>query len=223
MKLLKTAFAIGIAAIALQAHAVSIAGLVNTGVGLANGAVDTNYSFASTGGTATGTGGYGVVANGGGFPFPYWIANTATSQWLAPSANQAESYDPSADGTYTWTLKFDLTGYAASSASFSGQWAADNRGELFFNGSLVSQTSGFPGYQGHSAWSPTFSVNSGFNAGVNTLEFHVLNLGQNGGNPTGLRTEFMSNVTAVPEPETYALMLAGLAAVVFVARRRQPR
>ena len=28
-------------------------------------------------------------------------------------------------------------------------------------------------------------------------------------------------VTAVPEPETYALLLAGLGAVGFIARRRQ--
>ena len=47
-----------------------------------------------------------------------------------------------------------------------------------------------------------------------------------GGSPEGavdigaLRTEF-SNVSAVPEPETYAMMLAGLALLGFAARRRK--
>jgi hypothetical protein len=33
--------------------------------------------------------------------------------------------------------------------------------------------------------------------------------------------EYQGEVTSVPEPETYAMMLAGLAAVGFVVRRRK--
>ena len=49
-----------------------------------------------------------------------------------------------------------------------------------------------------------------------------------GGSPEGsvdvgaLRTEF-SNVSAVPEPETYAMMLAGLGLLGFAARRRKQK
>ena len=72
-----------------------------------------------------------------------------------------------------------------------------------------------------SGWSG-FSATSGFHAGVNTLDFVVTNFAQNGGNPAGLRVEFdSSSVTAVPEPETYAMLLGGLAVLGLVKRRRK--
>jgi hypothetical protein len=37
----------------------------------------------------------------------------------------------------------------------------------------------------------------------------------------GRHHEYQGQVAPVPEPSTYALMLAGLAAIVFVARRRK--
>jgi hypothetical protein len=66
-----------------------------------------------------------------GLPFNVWLPNTSGSKWLAPSANQAQSYDPSANGTYRWTLSFDLTGFDASTALLIGRWAADHTGSLF--------------------------------------------------------------------------------------------
>ena len=45
-------------------------------------------------------------------------------------------------------------------------------------------------------------------------------MGVANGTSGGIYTGAIS-VTAVPEPETYAMMLAGLAALGFLARRRQ--
>lgn len=42
-----------------------------------------------------------------------------------------------------------------------------------------------------------------------------------GGNDTHKYTNYAFEVTAVPEPETYAMLLAGLGALSFVARRRK--
>ncbi|SFM51051.1 PEP-CTERM sorting domain-containing protein [Rugamonas rubra] len=203
--------AIFAAALALSsigaAQADTINGLVNTGA--AAGLVDGNY-------TLNGNASY-VTATAGAFPFPHWSANTATSRWIMPTALQGESFDPSANNTYTWHLGFDLSGYDAASASFSGRFAADNAATVYLNGHALGTTNGF----GNGSWA-SLSASSYFLSGANSLDFVVTNYAQNGGNPTGLRVEFdQSNVTAVPEPETYAMLMAGLLLVGALARRRK--
>lgn len=197
-----------LAASITSAHAASITGLVNTGT-FASGAQDTNYKLNGTS--------FGYVSTDNLWPVGTWLANSATSKWITPLANQAASFDPSSNGTYSWKLNFDLSGFNAATASFSGKFAADNRAIVKLNGVQIGSAAGFGSFY-------NFSANSGFNSGANTLEFVVTNLAQNGGNPTGLRVEFLqSQVAAVPEPETYAMFLAGLGLMGGIARRRAAR
>ena len=68
-----------------------------------------------------------------------------------------------------------------------------------------------------------FVIGSGFNgvaAATGTLSLYYWDSNQ--GDTFGEISADV-NVAGVPEPETYALMLAGLGALGFVARRRRPR
>ena len=59
------------------------------------------------------------------------------------------------------------------------------------------------------------------------LKPRAADIGKRGGQepvqpPAGLRVEFStSTIAAVPEPETYAMLIAGLGLVGFAARRRK--
>ena len=202
------------AALALGAfstvQAADIDGLVNTGVG-ASGTADSHYVLGSASTSST----VPVISYNNQWPISPWMGNDATSKWITPTADQAQSFDAWSAGTYTYSLSFDLTGFKAGTASFSGRMAADNAVTVLLNNQTISSASGFTGWSG-------FASNGGFIDGVNKLDFVVTNWAQNGGNPTGLRVEFTgSNVAPVPEPETYAMLLGGLALVGAIARRRK--
>jgi hypothetical protein len=199
-------------------QASSIAGLYNTGFGFSADTQDTHYALSVTGGDTNGLGSNGYVTEDNVWPVSSggpWLANTATSQWLTPTDNQAESFDPSVNGVYDWTLTFDLTGYDPTTASLSGQFATDNTGVVYLNDNAIGTASGF------TSWA-TFSAVAGqyFHTGINTLTFVVTNLARNGGNPTGLRVEFLSSsIAAVPLPAALWLFGSALVGFVYISRR----
>jgi hypothetical protein len=202
-------------AMAAPAAAVTITGLKNTGVDGSNVAVVgvgvTDQHWTLTNGTAYVSGQNGVFPLNGP-----WLADTATSRWITPQPRAGVDLDPVADGLYFYNLGFSLTGFQPGTASFSGRFAADNLvTEIRLNGNLLAASGG-----GFSSWT-NFAANSGFVAGANTLQFVVTNVGQTSGNPSGLRVEFTaSDVTAVPEPASWAMMIAGFGLVGAAMRRR---
>ena len=210
----RTIIAAALAIAAISSAQASITGLNNTGLGV-GGTTDSSYKLTavtSDDGVATGV----PTITTDQWPVNPWLVNSDVSKWITPTSTQSQSLDAWNAGTYTYTLTFDLTGYNAASAYFTGRVAADNSVVVKLNNQEISSVSGF------TSWSD-FSASSGFQSGLNTLDFVVTNWAQSSGNPTGLRVEFASSdvAAAVPEPETYAMLLAGIALLGVVVRRRK--
>jgi len=175
---------------ATTVHAVPIPGLFNTGVDnanapLAGSSVDPHYTLIASADPAF-PGPGAIVASA--IPATYWFANSATSKWIAPAAD--ENYPalgtPHPGGDYTYRLSFDLTGIDFSTASITGTWGVDNSGAIRLNGAATGI--GSPSYN------PLipFTIGSGFHAGINDLDFIVTNQAASGSNPTGLRVDGLS-------------------------------
>ncbi|MBV1881190.1 MAG: PEP-CTERM sorting domain-containing protein [Pseudomonadales bacterium] len=203
--------------ISINASAIPISDLYNTGESSTAGTIDSNYALSYSGADTTAFGANGYEGTGWPTQGP-WIPNNATSQWLTPGPSANTSYDPVSNGTYTWSLTFDLTGYDATSASFDGRWATDNSGTLSLNGDALSNSSA-----SFTSWATFSDLGGSFIAGLNTLEFTLINSAQATGNPAGLRVEFLNsnvNIASVPEPETLSLFGLGLIAL-GLARKKQ--
>lgn len=194
-------------------------GLSNTGVDalgvpLANGTTpDLHYSLVSApAGAATST---RVLTSADGYPVGPWLGDTVTSAWIGP--NTADANGPV--GNYTYRTTFDLTGLDPLTATITGRWSTDNNGiAILLNGA----NTGNPGtsFTQFSEGYVSFSIASGFVAGVNTLDFQVYN----GGGPTGLRVEMSGTAAVVPEPTTVvagALLLLPFGVSLVRTARKQ--
>lgn len=167
------------------------------------------------------------------------VAITTRPGWIAD--NSTGTHGGIGDWTYfVFRQSFDLTGYDATTASLTFQWAADDSGEIhdargnwkprfkLNGGSYDSTTTWF-----HAPWpydcetyclSNPVTVSSGFLSGMNTIDFYVEGNGQTDGFSLMNASFTASPTTApIPEPETYAMLLAGLGLLGFGARRRKQK
>lgn len=189
------------------ALAVPIPGLFNTGVdasgnALAAGAVDPHYAILETGSAAV------VVKDA--IPST-WIDNASTYRWVWETVAGTPT-----NVIRTFRTTFDLSGLDPATAALSGTWATDNSGlDILINGTPTGNTCG-----GFSSFC-SFSVTSGFVAGVNTLDFRVQDVGVISGFLVGSISGTADPLGTVREPPALALALAGLA-VATVRRRRKP-
>lgn len=166
-------------------------------------------------------------------PNPAWMPRQPSAgRWLNPLSVPASGSVALPAMTYSYTQVFDLTGFDPSSVVLSGFFSSDNDAEIFLNGvstgiisPLFSASYQDPVEQ--------FSLTTGFQSGMNTIEFRVQNFFLNSNrqianynpSPSGLYVRFLNaeaNPATQSAPEPGTLVALGMATTgIWVTRRKR--
>lgn len=156
---------------------------------------------------------------------PHFANLEPDAKWI--SASTASNVD-APSGYYTYETQFIVDLDALNGISISGLYAADNRLiDIRLNGNVVFVGPNVSGISCSSTGCDEFSIpttfliddQSMFADGVNFFQVTIENQPSTG-NPTSVVLSGVVDATPVPEPSTYAMFLAGLGLIGFVARRR---
>jgi hypothetical protein len=120
---------------------------------------------------------------------PVYVANTSSSQWIAPSA---DAYGVQNIGNYDYRETFNLGGLDPASAALQIQIASDNESQILLNG--VSAGVVLAGDFSSSSFSTLhpLTISQGFRPGLNTLDVVVTNEGS----ATGLQVQVTGTANA---------------------------
>lgn len=125
---------------------------------------------------------------------PAWLANSALSSWIGVVPGGTTGVPA---GDYNFRTTFDLSTMDPDTAEIQLRVSADDRlNNVLMNG--VDQGISFVGFN---AFSPVYTISSGFTDGVNTLDFYTAN-DSTSANPSGFRVEAAGTAVAVLTPNT---------------------
>lgn len=193
--------------VVLAVAALCSAGAFAATPSISNGSFETNtvgsgywYGDAASGWSFTGGAGVsasytawnGVASSGNDFAF------------LQNSASLSQTF--TSTGSANYTFDFDL---ALRPGYYAGQAVS-----VSLDGAVLGQ------YTASLGWSTTSVSASNIAAGSHTLTFTGLNPTK-AYDTSAFVDNIKMNVSAVPEADTYAMLLAGLGLIGFVARRRK--